>query len=333
MVRFIVRRLLLSLVTLGILLVIVTLIPNIAPGDPARKIAGGTASPERLAEVTESLGLNDSVPTQIAKLAKSVATVDFGDSFSVANGEPVFELAWVWGFIPKPDGLVGAALENSAKLVLFSLLIMVPLSVLGGLVAAYKKDTWIDRTIVNVGLAFASIPEFVAGVLLLAFLAVPFGFFKVQANPPDGAGILTQLQHLILPALAVLMVYFGYIARITRAGTIAALESDYSRTAFMRGLSTSDVFRKHLARNALQPTVAVIGTQLGYLFGGLVGLEIVFGYPGLGNLIIRSIQRADYPVLRASVLAVAIIYMLATLSADLLIAWMNPRSRLQIGEE
>lgn len=314
------RRLLLSLITLAILLVIVTLIPNIAPGDPARKIAGGTAAPERLASVTESLGLNDSVPTQLAKLAKSVFTLDFGDSFSVASGEPVMTLVW-------------SALGNSAKLVLFALVIMVPLSVLGGLIAAYKKDSWIDRTIVNVGLAFSSIPEFVAGVLLLAFLAVPFGFFKVQANPPAGAGIFTQLQHLILPAIAILMVYFGYIARITRAGTVTALEADYSRTAFMRGLSTSDVFRKHIARNALQPTVAVLGTQLGYLFGGMVGLEVVFGYSGLGNLIIRAIDRADYPVLRAAVLAVAIIYMLATLSADLLIAWMNPRSRLQIGQD
>jgi peptide/nickel transport system permease protein len=319
MARFIIRRLFLSLITLGILLVIVTLIPNIAPGDPARKIAGGTASPERLAQVTESLGLNDSVPTQLGKLAKSVFTLDFGESFSVAAGEPVMELVW-------------SALGNSAKLVLFSLAIVIPLSVLGGLVAAYKKDTWIDRTIVNGGLALSSIPEFVAGVLLLVFLAVPIGFFKVAGDAPEGSSILTQMQHLLLPAMAVLMVYFGYIARITRAGTINALESDYSRTAFMRGLSTRDVFRKHIARNALQPTVAVLGTQLGYLFGGMVGLEIVFQYPGLGSLIIRAIDRADYPVLRAGVLTVAIVYMIATLSADLIIAWMNPRVRLQMGD-
>ncbi|NNE11992.1 MAG: ABC transporter permease, partial [Ilumatobacter sp.] len=163
--------------------------------------------------------------------------------------------------------------------------------------------------------------------------AVPVDFFKVQGDAPAGSSIFTQFQHLLLPAIAVLMVYFGYIARITRAGTIMSLESDYARTAFMRGLTTSAVFRRHLARNALQPTVAVLGTQLGYLFGGMVGLEIVFQYPGLGSLIIRAIDRADYPVLRAGVLTVAIIYMLATLSADLLIAWMNPRARLSIGED
>lgn len=319
MLRFILRRLMLAFVTLAFLLVIVTLIPNIAPGDPARKIAGGTASPERLMQVTESLGLRDSVLTQLQKLATSVLTLDFGDSFSVAAGEPVMSLVWT-------------ALGNSAKLVILALLVIVPLSVLGGLVTAYKKDTWIDRTIINVGIAFSAIPDFVAGVFLLAFLAVPVGFFKVQASAPPGSSPLVQIQHLLLPVIAVLMVYFGYIARVTRAGTITALDSDYARTAFMRGLSTPQVFRKHIARNALQPTVAVLGTQLGYLFGGMVALERVFGYQGVGNLILRAVDRADYPVLRAGVLAVAVIYMLATLSADLLVAYMNPRTRQSLGD-
>jgi peptide/nickel transport system permease protein len=317
--RFIIRRLLLALVTLGFLLIVVTLIPNLAPGDPARKIAGGTASPERLAEVTESLGLNDSILTQLKDLAVSVFTLDFGDSFSVAVGEPVIDLVFT-------------ALGNSAKLVFLSLLVIVPFAVLGGLITAYKKDTWIDRTIINVGIAFSAIPDFVAGVFLLAFLAVPIEFFKVQATAPPGSSIFVQIQHLLLPVIAVLMVYFGYIARVTRAGTITALDSDYARTAFMRGLTTPQVFRKHIARNALQPTVAVLGTQLGYLFGGMVALERVFGYQGVGNLILRAVDRADYPVLRAGVLAVAIIYMLATLTADLTVAWMNPRVRQSLGD-
>lgn len=320
MLKFIGRRLLLALITLAILLIIVTLIPNIAPGDPARKIAGGTATPERLAEVTESLGLNDSIATQLTDTTVSLFTFDFGDSSSVAAGQPVSSIVW--------DALI-----NSAKLVLLSLIIMVPIAIIFGLIAAYKKDTIIDRTIVNTGLAFSSIPDFVAGVFLLAFLAVQFEFFKVQANAPPGSSILTQIQHLLLPAIAVLMVYFGYIARITRAGTITALEADYTRTAFMRGLTTGAVFRNHVARNALQPTVAVLGTQLGYLFGGMVALEIVFQYSGLGNLIIRAVDRADYPVLRAGVLTVAVIYMVATLAADLLVAYMNPRARASFGAD
>ncbi|MEM8923135.1 MAG: ABC transporter permease [Actinomycetota bacterium] len=318
MTRFIIRRLLLSVVTLAIILVLITLIPNLAPGDPARKIAGGTASPERLAAVTESLGLDKSVPEQLRDVVSSTLRLDFGEAFT-KPGQSV-------------TGLVGTSLWNSTKLVLFSLALVLPLSILGGVWAAYRRDTWIDRTIVNVGVALSSVPEFVIGVLFLALLAVPISFFKVVANPPDGAGIFTQLQYMLLPALTVLTVYFGYIARITRASTITTLDADFTRTAFMKGLSTPEVFRKHTMRNALLPTVAVVGTQLGYMFGGMVGLEVIFNYPGLGRLIFDAVDSADYPVLRGGVLAVAVIYMMATLGADLLIAWMNPRARLSLGE-
>ncbi|MEM7272801.1 MAG: ABC transporter permease [Actinomycetota bacterium] len=318
MIQFIIRRLLLSIVTLAIILVIVTLIPNVAPGDPARKIAGGTASPERLAAVTESLGLDKSVPEQLRDVAGDLIRFDFGEAFT-KPGQSV-------------TGLVRTSLWNSTKLVLFALVLVLPLSVAGGVWAAYRRDTWIDRLIVNVGVALSSLPEFVVGVLFLALLAVPIGFFKVVANPPEGANIFTQLQFLLLPALTVLTVYFGYIARITRASTISVLDSDYTRTAFMKGLATGEVFRRHTLRNSLLPTVAVVGTQLGYMFGGMVGLELIFNYPGLGKLIFDAVDSADYPLLRGGVLTVAVIYMIATLSADLLIAWMNPRARLNLGE-
>ena len=154
----------------------------------------------------------------------------------------------------------------------------------------------------------------------------------MTANPPAGAGIFTQMRFLLLPALTVLTVYFGYIARVTRASTISALESDYSRTAFMKGLSTRGVFQKHVLRNSLLPTVAVVGTQLGYMFGGMIGLELIFNYPGLGRLILDAVDSADYPVLRGGVLTVAVVYMVATLTADLVIAWMNPRARLALAE-
>lgn len=318
MKNFVARRALLSLVTLGIILILITLIPNIAPGDPARKIAGGTASPERLAAVTESLGLDKSIPEQLRDVTSSTLRFDFGDSFT-RPGVSV-------------TSLVKASLWNSTKLVLFALVLVLPLSIAGGLIAAYKRDTWIDRTIVNVGVALSSLPEFVVGVLFLALLAVPIEFFKVGANAPDGANIFTQMRFMLLPALTVLTVYFGYIARITRASTITALDADYTRTAFMRGLSTPQVFRKHVLRNSLLPTVAVVGTQLGYMFGGMVGLELIFNYPGLGRMIFDAVDAADYPVLRGGVLTVAIIYMVATLSADLIIAWMNPRARLSLSE-
>lgn len=318
MKRFVIRRLLLSFVTLAIILVLITLIPNLAPGDPARKIAGGTASPERLQAVTESLGLDKSVMEQLADSVGDTVRFDFGESFT-RPGTTV-------------TSLVLTSLWNSTKLVGFSLVLVLPLAIAGGLWAAYKRDTWIDRVIVNVGVALSSLPEFVVGVLFLALLAVPISFFKVIANPPPDANVFVQLQYLLLPAMTVVTVYFGYIARITRASTITALDADYTRTAFMRGLSTSQVFRKHVLRNSLLPTVAVVGTQIGYLFGGMVGLELIFNYPGLGRLIFDAVDAADYPLLRGGVLTVAIIYMVATLGADLLIAWMNPRARLSLSE-
>ncbi len=317
MLRYIARRLALSLLTLFVVLVVITLIPNIAPGDPARKVAGAFASPERLASVTTSLGLDDSIPTQFAKLIRSLVTFDFGESFT-RPGQSVSDL-------------VRASLWNSFKLVGFAILITLPLSIGGGVLAAFKKDTWIDRTIVTAGLALSAIPEFVSGVVLQASLAIPFAFFKVGANPPT-SGFATNLNYLLLPALAVLIVYFGYIARITRAGAITAFEADYTRTAYMKGLSNREVIRKHVLKNALQPTVAVTGTQMGYLFGGLVGLEVVFNYPGLGRLIVNAANAPDFPLLQTAVLVVAIIFMLATLTADLIIAWMNPRARLDLGE-
>ena len=314
--RFIARRLLLSLLTLAIILVIITLIPNLAPGDPARKIAGATAPPERLMQVREQLGLDRSVGEQLRDTVWDTVRFDFGES---SRGADV-------------TTLVRSALWNSTKLVGFALLLVLPLSIAGGVWAAYRRDTWIDRTIVNGGVALSALPEFVTGVLLLALLGVPIGFFKVLSQAPADAGFFTQVQHLLLPAITVLIVYFGYIARITRASTIEALDSDYARTAFMKGLSTREVFRKHVLRNALPPTVAVVGTQLGYMFGGMVGLELIFTYPGLGNLIIDAIRGADYPVLRGAVLTIAIVYMVATLASDLLIAWMNPRARLALEE-
>jgi peptide/nickel transport system permease protein len=137
------------------------------------------------------------------------------------------------------------------------------------------------------------------------------------------------MRYLTMPALAMAIVYFGYIARMTRAGTIEVLESDYIRTATMKGLTTQQTMRRHVLRNALVPTVAVIGVQIGYLFGGIIGVEKIFNYNGMGQLMLLAAQRKDIPMLTAGVIVIGIVYMLATLTADLIIAWMNPRARLE----
>jgi len=318
MLRFAVRRALLALITLLILVAIIFLLTRVFPSDPARQLAGPFAPQERVDAIAEANGFNDPLTTQFGRLLKSVVTFDYGDSFS-SPGESVVSL-------------VVPALKKSAQLVFFALFLTLPIAILGGIIAARKKDTLLDRLIVTLGLASASIPEFVSGVLLQYIFGVRLGWFPAISNVPDGAGVFTTLDYLVLPALSIVIVYFGYIARITRAGTIAALDADYTRTAFMKGLTTNQVMRKHVLRNSLQPTVAVTGTQIGYLFGGLVGLEIVFNYPGLGRLTFTAATKQDFPLLTACVITVAVIFMITTLLADLIIAWMNPRARLNLGE-
>ncbi len=315
MARYILRRLAFSIITLFLLVTVVFLITNVFPSDPGRQIAGPFASQEQVDVLNEQLGTNDPLLNQYGRLLRSSVTFDYGDSFQV--GQPVSELLW-------------PALGRSAKLVLYGLVLTVPAAIAAGMFAARRRNTFIDRGIVTLGVASSSIPEFVSGVALQYFIGVKLGWFEVLALAPRGSNLITELKHLTLPALSLLVVYFGYIARMTRAGTIQALDADYTRTATMKGLSTRHVMRRHVARNALQPTVSVVGTQIGYLFSGLIGLELIFNYPGLGRLIYNASTSKDFPLLSAGVILVGIIYMICTLAADLIIAWMNPRARLEV---
>jgi peptide/nickel transport system permease protein len=313
MTRYIVRRVALSLVTLFLLITMVFVIVNVLPDDPGRRIAGPFAPQETVNALNERLGVNDPLLDQYGRLLRNVVTFDFGDSFKF--NQPVREVLF-------------PSLGRSAKLVIFGLVLTLPISIAAGIWAARRRNTAADRAVVTLGLASSSIPEFVSGVTLQFLIGVQLGWLPVLALAPLDGGFFTEVRYLLLPALALVAVYFGYIARITRAGTIMALDADYTRTAVMKGLSRRQVLTRHVMRNALQPTVAVIGTQIGYLFSGLIGLELIFNYPGLGSLLVNAASDKDFPLLTAGVLLVGIIYMITTLAADLVIAWMNPRSRL-----
>lgn len=314
MTRYVLRRVALSVVTLFLIITIVFLINNVFPSDIGRRLAGPFQSQEVVDQINEELGTNDPLPQQYGRLVKGVVTFDWGESY--AQNKPVSEV-------------IGGAFWRSLKLAMYALVLTIPISILAGLIAARRQGTPIDRGIVTLGLASSSIPEFVSSVILQAVIGVQFGLFKVVANPPDDAGFFTELNYLTLPALALVIVYFGYIARMTRAGVIRALDADYTRTATMKGLAPWQVMRRHVLRNGLQPTVSVVGVQVGYVLGSLVAIEKVFNYPGLG-LTIANAAAKDPPVLVAGVLVVATVYMLATLAADLVLAWMNPRARVKV---
>jgi peptide/nickel transport system permease protein len=178
------------------------------------------------------------------------------------------------------------------------------------------------------GLSAATVPEFVSGIVLLVVFAVELKWLPVSASAGQGASDASQLEHLILPAIPLVLVLFGYIARMARAGTIEALESDYARTATLKGLKRSVLIRRHILRNSLLPTITVIATQTGYLVGGLVVVETLFNYQGIGKLILSAATAKDFPMLEAGVLTIGVVYMVATLIADILYTVLNPRLRV-----
>ena len=313
MARFILRRLLLALITLWLLATIVFIITNVLPTDVGRTILGPFAPAESVAALNERLGTNRPILVRYLESLQGLITLDFGDSF--VSGQAV---------LPQVLGAVG----RSALLAGLALVITIPLSILAGLIAALRRDRLVDRAIVLTGVTLSSIPEFVTGTILVVVVGVQLGWLPVLATAPDDAGFLEQLRYLLLPAIAMAIVYFGYIARMTRAGAIDVLQSDYVRTATMKGLTTAQVMRRHVLRNALVPTVAVIAVQIGYLFGGIIAVEKIFNYNGMGATMLFAAKNKDLPMLTAGVIVIGVVYMLATLAADLIIAWMNPRIRL-----
>src|SRR5919201_1482389 len=218
-------------------------------------------------------------------------------------------------------------LKRFALALITLFLLSVPLSIFGGVVAALRQNRFADRTITVGGLSLTAVPEFVSAIVLNIVFGVALKWLPTTAQAPAGAGFFTQVKFLLLPSLALVMVLFGYIARIARVGTIESLDADYTRTAYLKGLPNAVVLRRHVLRNSLLPTIAVVATQTGYLIGGLVVIEKLFNYPGIGQRIYTAAQNKDYTMLESGVLVVGIVYLVATLVADLLYSLLNPRIR------
>ena len=290
---------------------------QLLPGDVGRAILGPFADQEAVDQLNEELGTNRSIFVQYGDWIGGVLQGDLGDSY--AFNRPVGDLLW-------------PALRNSAKLALLALLIVVPVAVLGGVAAALKAGRARDRIISLGGLSATAIPEFVWAVLGIMVFGLWLDVLPVTAQAPPGSDFLTQVKYLLLPALCLVFVLFGYIARMARAGTIEALDADYTRTAVLKGLPRRTVIRRHVLRNSLLPTIAVVATQVGYLFGGLVAIELIFNYNGIGQLIFRAAQRQDFPLLLSASLVVGVVYLVATLIADVLYSLLNPRIRLASSE-
>jgi peptide/nickel transport system permease protein len=315
--QYVLKRLGLALLTLVLLSVIIFFAGSVLPGNPGRAILGPFASQHAVNALNQTLGVNRPLIAQYWSWVTGILHGNLGTSYQYRLPVSTF---------------LFPALGRSLKLAILAFVILVPLSILGGVLAALYRGRFVDRAISVTGLSLTSIPEFVSGIVLIVVFAIGLKWFPVTATPPPGTSPLVQLRYLILPAIPLVLVLFGYIARMARAGTIEALDSDYVRTAVLKGLPRSTVIWRHVLRNSLLPTITVIATQCGYLIGGLVIVETLFNYPGLGRLIVTAATNKDFPMLEAGILVIGIVYLGATLIADILYTILNPRIRFQGAE-
>jgi peptide/nickel transport system permease protein len=317
MARYVLKRLGLALLTLVILSLIIFFAGQVLPGNPGRAILGPFASQQAVNILNHKLGVDRPLVDQYWTWVSGLVRGNLGTSYQFSS--PV-------------SSFLFPALGRSLKLAAVAFVVVVPLGIFGGVVAALNRGRALDRVISVTGLSLSTVPEFVSGIVLIVVFAVTTKLLPVTAAAPAGSSFPTQLHYLILPAVPLVFILFGYIARMARAGTMEALDSDYVRTATLKGLPRRVVIFRHVLRNSLLPTITVIATQTGYLIGGLFVIENLFNYPGLGRLIWNAANDKDFPMLEAGVLFIGIVYLVATLLADLLFTVLNPRLRLERAE-
>lgn len=301
------------LVLLGVT-VIVFLLLQLVPGDPARAILGQGATEQAVQQLRTELGLNESLANQYASYMGGLLTGNLGTSIS--QGLPVIDL-----LLPK----LGNTLILAGSALLIAVLVGVPL----GVVAARHQGGLFDRTAMALSLGGASAPVYWAGLVAVAFFSLNVGWFPTGGmyNAREPGGFLDLLSHLALPAVVAALVPLAVIARLTRAEVIEALSGDYVTVLRASGISERVLLWKHVLRNALPSLIGIIGLQVGYLLGGVIFVEVVFQWPGLGQQLYAAITANDLPIVQAGVLFVAIAFVVINLVSDLLIALLDPRAK------
>lgn len=316
MANFLIRRTFLLLVTMLITSIIVFGLTQLLPGDVARLIMGRDASPQAIEQFRQEFGLDDPIPEQYVRWLSGFISGDWGISFSQGN--------------PAVRPLVMARLGNTLRLSIVTLAISIPLSILLGVVAALRENSWLDNIISVLSLSVVGLPEFVTALILINGIAlgIPELNLPTTSLTQDSFTLGDWIRILILPAITATLVLLGYVSRMARAGVIDELKQPYVRTARLKGLPQRTIIFKHVLRNALLPTITVIAISVGWLIGGIVVIERVFTYPGLGALMVDAVEQKNLPMLQASVMVIIFFFALANLIADILYAMLNPRIRL-----
>jgi peptide/nickel transport system permease protein len=310
-----VRRLALGVLTLFLISLIVFAAVLALPGDAATAILGREATPERVDALRDQLHLNDSVITQYLDWIGGVLTGDFGES--AATQQPVSEL-------------LSDRLANTAFLVFVAAVVAIPLSIGTGVWTAMRRDRTVDHVVSTSTLVLAALPEFVIGIgLILLFATSVFHWFPAVSLLAPDQRAWTEPSVVVLPAATLVLAVTPYISRIMRGSMIEVLESEYVTMARLKGLPERTVIWRHAVPNAIVPAIQVTALQLAWMAGGVVVVEFVFSYPGIGSLFIDAVDNRDMPVVQVITLLAAAIYVVLNLLADLATIAVTPRLRTE----
>lgn len=326
MLHFLRRRFLFFIFTCLLSSLIIFFLLRVLPGDPARVIAGGReATPEQIAEIRAELGLNTPIPAQYLTWLTNFVGGDWGRTIAFRGADN--------------RQLVLERSRNSLRLAAVALLLSVPVSLALGVIAGLSENKLPDIIISLFSLSLVSLPEFVTGLFLVNIVALRWAdnplaqalgsWFPASSAVRANASFAEMLPALWLPAIAAALVLLAYISRLTRAGVIEELKRDYVRTAVFKGIPYRDVILRHVLRNALLPTITVIALSITWLISGLVVIEFVFGFPGLGSLLITAIERRDLLLAQSIVMVTVGVILCANLAADMIYAFLNPRIKLE----
>jgi len=309
---YIVRRILATIPVMVVVALFVFALLHLSPGDPAAIIAGDTATADDIARIRQKLGLDEPLFIQFATWVWGLLHGDLG--ISIFTNLPVSKL-------------IAQRIEPTVTLTISTLIVSVLVAIPMGVLAAWKAGLWIDRVVMVFAVLGFSVPVFVLAYLLIYVFAISSDLLPVQGFVTIGSGLGPFLSHIVMPTLALGMVFTALIARMTRASMLDVLAQDYIRTAQAKGLANDKVLIGHALKNAAVPIVTIIGIGIASLISGVVVTETVFAIPGLGRLTVDAILRRDYPIIQGIILVFSAAYVLVNLLVDLSYTFLDPRIR------
>jgi len=307
------RQLIMTVLVLLVVIIILAIMVHIIPGDPAKVFLGQRATPELVAKFRNAMDLDQPVHIQVTRFLWQVLRGDLGTDMFTGRSLTT---------------TIGDVLPHTIILAFISLGLAMLVGIPLGVFSASHPDSLADRLTAILSISFISVPNYVGGLIMLLVFAV-----KLKVMPAMGVGdtkdTVDYIRHLVMPSVALAIPWIGYLARLVRTSLLEVFNADYIRAARSAGIRQTRILYKYALKNALIPTIAVLGVGIGNLMGGAVFVEVIFGRPGMGTLIFNAIQTRNYPLVRAGVLVVALLFILANFLVDLIYTYLDPRIQME----